>query len=180
MNSDPEAIIDDDLPPDVLYAIGQITVAWAQLDAFISAAFFSILNIDPVDFGIVIGRTESPTKLVKMQQIFKHRQELRKAAVMKKAKELIEDLRPLRNTLTHGRYIGKTARDEFCFILPAEFVMGEEIPTANEMVVVERSDLVIPQCGRSSGSLGMLSFGQRRRLASAPPDSEQLRSVPRT
>jgi hypothetical protein len=56
----------------------------AQLDAFISAAFFSILNIDPVDFGIVIGRTESPTNLVKMQQIFKHRRDLRKAAVMKK------------------------------------------------------------------------------------------------
>jgi hypothetical protein len=30
MNSDPDAIIDDDLPPDVLYAIGQITVAWGS------------------------------------------------------------------------------------------------------------------------------------------------------
>jgi hypothetical protein len=77
-----------------------------------------------------------------MQQIFKHRRDPRKAAVMKKAKELIEDLRPLRNTLTHGRYIGKSTKDEFMFILPAEFVISEEIPTANEMVVVERSDLV--------------------------------------
>jgi hypothetical protein len=142
MNSDPDDanLIDDDLPPDVLLAIGQITTTWAQFDAFISAAFFSILNIDPVDFGIIVGRTESPTKLGKMQQIFKHRRDPRKAAVMKKAKELIEGLRPLRNTLTHGRYIGKSTKEEFIFILPAEFVIGEEVPTANEMVVVKRSD----------------------------------------
>jgi hypothetical protein len=145
MNSDPDDanLIDDDLPPDVLLAIGQITTTWAQFDAFISAAFFSILNIDPVDFGIIVGRTESPTKLGKMQQIFKHRRDPRKAAVMKKAKELIEGLRPLRNTLTHGRYIGKSTKEEFIFILPAEFVIGEEVPTANEMVVVKRSDLTI-------------------------------------
>jgi hypothetical protein len=53
-----------------------------------------------------------------MQQILKHRRDPRKAAVMKKAKELIEGLRPLRNTITHGRYIGKTAKDEFIFVLP--------------------------------------------------------------
>jgi hypothetical protein len=138
-----EYIIDEDLPPDVLMTIGQITTTWAQFDAFVSAAFFSILNIDSVEFGIIIGRTESPAKLSKMHQIFKHWGESTKAKVMKDAKDLTEDLRPLRNTLTHGRYIGRSTKEEFFFILPVDFMIEESTPTANEMVVVTRSDLVL-------------------------------------
>jgi hypothetical protein len=137
-----ENIIPEDLPPDdVVTTIGVITITWAQFDSFVSAAFFSILNIDPVEFGIIIGRAESPAKLNKMHQIFKHRGEFTKAKVMKDAKALTEDLRPLRNALTHGRYIGRTSKDEFFFVLPADFVIEESTPTANELVVVTRLDL---------------------------------------
>jgi hypothetical protein len=138
--TDEYTVVEDLPPPDVLTAIGQITTTWAQFDVFVSAALFSILNIDPVEFGIIIGRTESPTKLNKMHQIFVHRGEFAKAKVMKDAKELTEDLRPLRNALTHGYYHGRI-KEEFFFILTTDFVFEEGNKSANEVVVVTRRDL---------------------------------------
>jgi hypothetical protein len=138
--TDEYTVVEDLPPPDVLTAIGQITTTWAQFDVFVSAALFIILNIDPVEFGIIIGRTESPTKLNKMHQIFVHRGEFAKAKVMKDAKELTEDLRPLRNALTHGYYHGRI-KEEFFFILTTDFVFEEGNKSANEVVVVTRRDL---------------------------------------
>jgi hypothetical protein len=66
--------LNPELPPEpILGALAAVNLAWAHLDALVSAALFSIMGVDPVEFGIIVGRLETQAKLDKMLKILRHR-----------------------------------------------------------------------------------------------------------
>ena len=59
-----EEYLDTRAPDIAFYALlGQVNYVWAQLDAVSSAAFASLLNLDPAELGIAIGRIETQAKI---------------------------------------------------------------------------------------------------------------------
>lgn len=135
-----DVIIEGGPQAHILAALGSINFAWAQLDSFVSAALYSILSVDPIEFGILLGRVETQSKLGKLHRILKHRGERYRAEIVKSAINSLEELRPLRNAITHGRYVGRTTRGELIWALTADFVIDDEM-SAGEMLVTDKDKL---------------------------------------
>lgn len=126
-----------EVPSTETYALwGTINHAWAMLDVSISGAFCNIMNIDVVELGIVVGRLDPEAKLAKMQKILLHRKEKTKATQIGAILKTLNKLKPERNAITHGNYLGTTKRFEMCFNLTADFLVSENTPSANSMVVI--------------------------------------------
>jgi hypothetical protein len=109
----------------VLGLMGRVNYAWAQLDLISTAAFASLLNLDPVELGMAIGRIETQAKIEKMREISRHRGADELSAFFANIKSQLKRLRPDRNAVTHGAYMGKTHKGELCFRLPAAFIVAE-------------------------------------------------------
>ena len=133
----------DQTPADavLLSLFGSVNHAWALLDLVSSAAFGALLKIDPSELGIIIGRLETQAKINKMHLIARHRRNKKIADALAPFKKDLADLRPMRNAIIHGVYIGKTKNDELCFRLAAEFIVDDGEETAHELFVVTPSDL---------------------------------------
>ena len=74
--SDPtndENILDQSPDPSLLGQVGAINILWAIVEAEVSAALFSLFDIDDLEFIILLGRMEIIPKLKKLEQILKHR-----------------------------------------------------------------------------------------------------------
>jgi len=133
----------DETPADaaLLSMFGSVNYAWAMLDLVSSAAFGALLKIDPSELGIIIGRLETQGKINKMHLIARHRRNKKIAEALAPFKKDLADLRPTRNAITHGVYVGKTAKTELLFKLPAEFIVDEDEETAQGLFVTTPSDL---------------------------------------
>jgi len=128
--------VDTTAPDAAFYALlGEVNYYWAQLDLVSSAAFAVLLKLDPAELGITIGRIETQAKINKMHAICRHRRNKDLAAFLANIKNELARLRPARNAVPHGAYIGKSNQGEFCFRLPAEFIVAEDEQTAHEMFV---------------------------------------------
>lgn len=131
-------LLDQSAPDHSMYGLlGEISHAWAQLDLISSGAFACFLKLDPAEAGIVIGRIETQAKIAKMHQIARHRRETQMATFLSKTKKELTRLRPMRNALTHGAYVGKSANGELFFRMPAEFMVEDNYETAHELFVYE-------------------------------------------
>src|SRR5215208_5825475 len=127
--------------PGLMIALGTINFIWAQLDAIVSGALYSLMSVDPVEFGVIVGRLETQAKVGKMLKILRHRRDKPRIAVVISMKGELEELRPLRNAVTHGYYLGHTASDEYLWTLTADHIISEAAASANELFVAEPNDL---------------------------------------
>jgi hypothetical protein len=133
----------DQTAPDntILALLGSVNFTWAQLDLISSGALASLLKIDPAELGITIGRIETQAKIGKMHSIVRHRRDKKLAILLADAKKELTRLRPTRNAVTHGAYIGKSGKGELCFKLPAEFIVDDGQDTAQELFVFTSKEL---------------------------------------
>ena len=135
MSSDPE-YLDQTTPDDgILALLGWVNFTWAQLDLISSGAYASLLALSPVEVGITIGRMETEAKIAKRRSIARHRRNKELVTTLTHVKKELARLRPIRNAVTHGAYIGKAGTDELFFRLPAEFLVDDGHDTAQELFV---------------------------------------------
>jgi hypothetical protein len=132
-----QTVLDD----SIMALLGFINYSWAQLDLISSGAFAGLLKLDPVELGITIGRIETHVKIAKMQSIARHRRDKKMAGSLSKVKKDLTRLRPTRNAVTHGTYIGKSGQGELCFKLPAEFIVEETQDTAHQLFIFTVAEL---------------------------------------
>jgi hypothetical protein len=119
---------------ELMMALGAINLIWAAVEAYVSAALFSVLEMDERDFTTLIGRSEIIPKLKKLEQILAHRGDSRTEFV-KQVIARAEDLRPDRNAVTHGVYQGKTKKREYVFLLMADLMLDKEVGSVRRMRV---------------------------------------------
>jgi hypothetical protein len=119
-------IVDSGLPaPHILATLGAINLLWSRLDALIAGALFSLLQVEGIELTILLGRTDS--KLEKMLQILKHRNDKERLSYVQKLKSQLDRLRRDRNALTHGDYQGRASRGgEEIFYTPVDIIFDEE------------------------------------------------------
>lgn len=130
--SAPELISQELPPPQVRDIIGMINLAWPILEEQTSSAIFGLLKIDDVELRILLGRTEIIPRLGKLIDILRHRKDARRGSIKKLQDALIE-LRPTRNALAHGFYMGQSNLGEYLIGVPADLIFDEEIDTAYKM-----------------------------------------------
>src|SRR5437660_2949789 len=70
-----------------------------------------------------------------MHEISRHRGADELSAFFANIKSQLKRLRPDRNAVTHGAYMGKTHQGELCFRLPAAFIVAEGEQTTQRMLV---------------------------------------------
>jgi hypothetical protein len=133
----------DQTAPDnsILALLGEVNYNWAQLDLISSGAYASLLALNPVEVGITIGRIETEAKIAKMRSIARHRRNNPMAKALFSVKKELARLRPTRNAVTHGAYIGKSGKGELFFKLPAEFIVDDGQDTAQELFVFTIEEL---------------------------------------
>jgi hypothetical protein len=124
----------------LLMALGAINLLWASAEACVSAALFSVLEMDERDFTTLIGRLEIIPKLQKLHQILEHRGDSR-GAFVKDVIARANDLRPDRNAVTHGVYEGTTKKGEYVFLLMADLMLDEEEGIVRKMRVFSDQQL---------------------------------------
>jgi hypothetical protein len=132
--------LDSKPTPEFLMALGTINFLWASIEAYASAALFSLLEIDQHDFTILVGRSEVIPKFEKIRLILTHRSDGR----LQQAIDLIcklQKLRPDRNAITHGYYQGKSARGEHIFFLMADAMIDEKEGGVRKMRVFTDQEL---------------------------------------
>jgi hypothetical protein len=116
---DPVETIINELPSSIaLSVIGGINIAWAQLDTLLSTALFGLLEIDPIEFSIIVGRLDIQTKATKIREILDHRNTEQSGKQLIVVKALLAELhkwRPDRNAIIHGYYVGRTQKHEYHF-----------------------------------------------------------------
>jgi len=134
-------IIQGPPPADLMTILGYINHVWSQLDGLVSGALYSLMSVDPIEFGVIVGRLETQAKVGKMLKILRHRRDKPRIAVVISMKGELEELRPLRNAVTHGYYLGHTASDEYLWTLTADHIISEAAASANELFVAEPNDL---------------------------------------
>ena len=134
--------IDPTLPDNsILELLGWVNFTWAQLDLISSGAYASMLALSPVEVGITLGRIETDAKIAKMRSIARHRRNKELDAILLSVKKELTRLRPTRNAVTHGAYIGKSGKGELFFRLPAEFLVDDGQETAHELYVFTVNEL---------------------------------------
>ena len=137
-----EEYLDTRAPDIAFYALlGQVNYVWAQLDAVSSAAFASLLNLDPAELGIAIGRIETQAKIERMHAIARRRRNDDLSDLLTNIKSELNRLRPLRNAVMHGAYMGSANQDELCFRLSTDFIVAEDEQTAQKMFVLTIAEL---------------------------------------
>ena len=110
------------------------------MEAFASAALFSILQVEERDFTTLLGRLDILSKFEKIREILEHRSDAR----LQQVKDLLVELRrlrPDRNAITHGYYDGSSKRGEHCFLLMADTMMDEEHGRVRKMRAFTNQDL---------------------------------------
>ena len=125
-----------DESPDqlLLEMVGAINIIWAMVEAEISAALFSLFDIDDLEFIILLGRMEIIPKLKKLEQILKHRNDKTKEKTASGLIREVENLRQDRNALAHGVYQGRSKRGEYAFALMAD-ILFEDFGSSKKMRV---------------------------------------------
>jgi hypothetical protein len=126
-----------DPSPDklILTYLGTITMAWSMVEAIVSAALFSKLNLDEIEFTLLLGRLEVLPKLQKLNQILTHLKDVEGEKLTSDIYKRVEKLRPDRNALTHGVYQGRSGRGEYAFYLTADILFEDGQPPAKTMRV---------------------------------------------
>ena len=64
-----------------------------------------------------------------------------RAATLTEIKKDLSKLRPTRNAVTRGAYLGKSAQGEMFIKLPAEFIVDERLDTAQELFAFTISEI---------------------------------------
>jgi hypothetical protein len=123
--ADKSDILDLAHDPVLLMYLGLVTMHWSTVEAQVSAALFSKLNLDDIEFTLLLGRLEVLPKLQKLNRILVHRKEEKLATIASSISKRVENLRPDRNALTHGVYQGKSGRGEYAFIITADLLFDE-------------------------------------------------------
>jgi hypothetical protein len=141
MAPEAESLIHQFPTTDMLIAWGTINYVWAQVDVASTGALCSVLDIDGVEFGIVIGKLETEAKLSKIRKILIHRNNITQADKVESLRKILEKLRPTRNAITHGSYVGSSKELERFFSLPTEFLVGDGQECANALHVLKFSDV---------------------------------------
>jgi hypothetical protein len=119
--------------PQVLVSLGAINLAWSHIDALVSAALFSLLNVEGLELTILLGRADTQPKLDKMAQILRHRRDKERLHYVQKLKTQLDELRRDRNALTHGTYEGHTKAGEHIFFTPVDIIFDEDQGSAYTM-----------------------------------------------
>jgi hypothetical protein len=131
-----EEITNPGLPePHILAILGTINLAWSHLDALVSQALFSLLEVEGVELTILLGRADTQPKLDKMAHILKHRRDKERLEHVQKLKSQLDGLRRDRNALTHGTYQGHTTQGEHIFYTPVDVIFDEDQGSAYTMRV---------------------------------------------
>jgi hypothetical protein len=133
MNSDTDKndILDPSPDATLLIYLGAINIYWAMVEAHVSAALFSLLELDDLEFTILLGRLEIVPKLKKLEQILRHRKNEEKEKFVTELIKCVDKLRPDRNAL----YQGKSNRGEYAFALMADVLFEEDSEAAKKMRV---------------------------------------------
>jgi hypothetical protein len=156
-------VIDASVPDESIFALlGWVNFTWAQLDLIASGALASLLKLEPVELGIAFGRIETQAKIAKMHSITRHRRNKELAEILGQAKKELTRLRPMRNAVTHGAYIGKSDQGELLFRLPAEFLVDESQDTAQELFVC-----TVPELKQHIVDAGQIAVILRKEFDSA-------------
>jgi hypothetical protein len=124
--------------------IGSINMAWAVVEAQVTAALYSLLSIDEIELSIIVGRLEVMPKLKKIHDILTHRTDQiskTRLAYVESLLSEIDAIRPIRNAVTHGTYQGKTTKGEYFFLLTADILFDKEQGTAYKSRVFTRKTL---------------------------------------
>jgi hypothetical protein len=98
-------------------------------------------DIDPVEFGVLVGRIELEAKLQRIYKIFTHRKRNREAKKIKKFIKHVEKLKPQRNAIVHGYYVG-LGENGMEFILTTDFMISDNALTGVKRVTIDVDDLV--------------------------------------
>jgi hypothetical protein len=160
MTDSPEDYLHLQAPPlEMLSLWGSVNFCWAMLDVIITGAFCTIMDMDVVELGITIGRLDQEAKLARMIKILNHRKDHERAALLKSYLSELNPMKEHRNAITHGYYIGTTARGEMCFVLMADFRVGEGQPSANKMIVLTADD-----CGKEGLRLHEITLDLHKRF----------------
>jgi hypothetical protein len=149
----------EDDGPDILDPTPPVQLAWANLDAFVSAAFVAALSGDPVEIGITLGRLETKAKLEKLKKIFRHRGNLAIVETLTEVGKEVEALRELRNAITHGFYLGYSRQAEFAWSILPEFVLnpgdaGTQLFLTTPREMIEHTQRVIALSEKVAGCFG--------------------------
>jgi hypothetical protein len=133
----------DQSAPDAstLALFGEVNFTWAQLDLIVSGALATLLKIDPAELALILGRLESKDKIARMHSIVRHRRDKKLSSLLADLKKEVTCMRPLRNAITHGVYIGKTDAGEVLFKLPADFILDDNQETAHQLFVCTIDEL---------------------------------------
>jgi hypothetical protein len=121
------------IEPQVLVILGSINLAWSRLDALVSAALFSLFQVEGVELTILLGRTDTQPKLDKIARILEHRGDKERLGYVQKFKTQLDRLRRDRNALTHGTYEGHTSVGEHIFFTPVDVVFDKDQGSAYTM-----------------------------------------------
>lgn len=97
-----------------------------MLDAVTSAAYVAVLKGDPVEIGVTLGQLETIPKINKLQTIFKYRKDVEKAKSLRTVAKELDKLKPLRNAVTHGWYLGESQHGELLYALLPHFVVEDD------------------------------------------------------
>jgi hypothetical protein len=125
-------------PTEVLAMLGNVNIAWSILEGQVTAALFSLLEINEFELTILLGKMEIQNKVGKIQQILAHRKKPIKY-VSTLVKEL-DKLRPDRNALTHGIYQGQS-KGEYIFHITVDPLLEPDVPSAYKMRTFESGEI---------------------------------------
>ena len=128
MTDDPQEETLDQSQPDavLLQLLGLVNHTWSMVDEALSAAIFSLLQIDKFEFTILLGKIEFPTKVGKLKTILAHRKDKPRLAFVEKMQACMDGMRADRNALTHGVYQGRSSRLELFFMVPSDVLFDKE------------------------------------------------------
>lgn len=121
MTEEHKDILNRESPPqDILIAFGAINLVWARLDAIASACLCALLDISAAEFIIVTGQLDTTAKLRRVKKLFSISGDPR-ITLINEAIGKLERLRPERNALTHGFYIGMTSDEKILINIYTEY-----------------------------------------------------------
>ena len=169
MIKDSEPLNENPPSQELLAEWGAINYIWASLDTWVTGALASVLNADVVEVGILIGQLESVAKLKTICRLLKHRRDARVKEI-NTVINVVETLRPLRNAITHGHYLGSTSKKVVVFTIPTQFLIGDN-PTASAMFVIYPSEATkhferVVECIYKI--IALFGFEKRHELLSLP------------
>jgi hypothetical protein len=136
MTASSELIQHQIAPPDhILQMFGGINLMWARLDALCSAYLFTLVQLEPIEFIIVVGKLDLLAKLQRIKKLFLHRKQEENSKKIGAIISILDGLKDERNAITHGFYIGMSKEDQIFITIFTDLVTHSSTETGTRLFI---------------------------------------------